>query len=196
MSKETSGYKISMSGSVIVPEKEISEEVALRVLALIMGGGTKQVDSGGSNSLSSIIDAGEAFAQDGELTPKAFMAKKRPSSEIERITCLAFYLTKYRNVSAFKTKDLTKLNTEAAQPTFSNPTVFARNAEAAGYLAKAGGGSKQISDLGELLVNALPNRDRVKSVLEDNKTSRKRRNAKRAAVRARKIKAHGSITHS
>lgn len=186
MSKETSGYKISMTGSVIVPEKEISEEVALRVLALIMGGGTKQGEISGNDSLRSIIDSSEASAQDGELTPKAFMAKKKPSSEIERITCLAFYLTKYRGVSAFKTKDLTKLNTEAAQPTFSNPTVFARNAEAAGYLAKAGGGSKQISDLGELLVNALPNRDNVKSVLEDNKTSRKRRSAKKSRRSSKK----------
>ncbi len=178
MSKETSGYKISMTGSVTVHDREISEETALRVLALIMGGGAKLIEATAIDSFRSPIDSGESF-QDGEMTPKAFMAKKKPSSEIERIICLAFYLTKYRNVLAFKTKDLTKLNTEAAQPTFSNPTVFARNAEAAGYLAKAGGGSKQISDLGELLVNALPNRDSVKSVLEDNKTSRKRRTAKK-----------------
>jgi hypothetical protein len=178
MPTKTTGYKISMTGNVIVPEREISEEVALRVLALIMGGGTKHGETSGIDSLHSIIDSGEISIEDGETTPKAFMAKKKPSSEIERITCLAFYLTKYRNVSAFKTKDLTKLNTEAAQPTFSNPTVFARNAEAAGYLAKAGGGSKQISDLGESLVNALPNRDSVKNVLE-NKTNRKRRNVKK-----------------
>src|ERR1700733_12980442 len=112
MSPKTSGYKISMTGSVIVPEKEISEEVALRVLALIMSSGAKHGETTGTDSSGSIIDSGETFMQGGELTPKAFMAKKRPSSEIERITCLAFYLTKHRNVSAFKTKDLTKLNTE------------------------------------------------------------------------------------
>jgi hypothetical protein len=178
MEPKTSVYKVSMSGSVIVQEKEISEEVALRVLALIMRGDAKLNDS--RNDVFNSMDDSEDTLQDGELAPKAFMAKKRPSSEIERITCLAFYLTKHRNVSAFKTKDLTKLNTEAAQPTFSNPTVFARNAEAAGYLAKAGGGSKQISDLGELLVDALPNRERVKTILEENKTSRKRRNSKKS----------------
>jgi len=169
-----------MVGSVIVPERVISEEIALKVITLIMGGpGQAQEESGGGN-LNHKAGSEEPGLGDNP-TPKTFIAQKKPSSEIERITCLAYYLDRYRNVSAFKTKDLTKLNTEAAQPTFSNPTVFARNAETAGYLAKAGGGSKQISDLGESLVKVFPDREKVKKVLADYKTNRKRRAKKSRA---------------
>ena len=162
MSSKQPVYKVKLSGEVVIPEKEISEEIALKIVTLIMGGAVKPNDSG--LNTNSVITSESPLS--GDITPKVFMAHKKPSSEIERITCLAYYLNKYRNTSAFKTKDLTKLNTEAAQPTFSNPTVFARNAEAAGYLAKAGGGSKQISNLGESLVDALPDREKVKIALE------------------------------
>lgn len=162
MSQKEPVYKIKLSGEVAISEKEISEEIALKVITLIMGGAVKSDDSGFNTNSAITTEA----PLEVTATPKAFMAHKKPSSEIERITCLAYYLNKYRNTSAFKTKDLTKLNTEAAQPTFSNPTVFARNAEAAGYLAKAGGGSKQISNFGESLVEALPDREKVKIALE------------------------------
>lgn len=173
-------YKIRMTGSVTVPERTISEEIAFKIIALIMGGVSKPTGRGANENLQAGAGSGEV--NDG-LSPKEFMVMKKPSSEIERITCLAFYLSKYRNISAFKTKNLTKLNIEAAQPSFSNPTVFARNAETAGYLAKAGGGSKQISPLGESLVNALPDREKVKAVIKANIANRKRRSATKRGSR-------------
>src|SRR2546422_588109 len=46
------------------------------------------------------------------LSPKIFMASKKPQSSPERVACLAYYLTKYRNVAMFKTVDISKLNGE------------------------------------------------------------------------------------
>jgi hypothetical protein len=105
----------------------------------------------------------------GSLSAKAFMVQKKPSSETERITCLAYYLYKHRGVNAFKTKDISKVNTGAAQSPFSNAAVFARNAAQAGYLAKAGGGAKQITALGEAVVEALPDREKVKAAIDAHK---------------------------
>jgi hypothetical protein len=72
--------------------------------------------------------------------------------------------------------DLSALNTEAAQPKFSNATLAANNALTAGLLVQAGGGSKQLSSAGETFVQLLPDRDAAKASL---KSVRKRR-AKKA----------------
>jgi hypothetical protein len=166
-------YKLSVSGeNVTINDIAISKEMALKIVSLIMGGAGNQVHSGLETNVHS------SGAGDANISPKVFMAQKKPLSEIERILCLAYYLTYHRDTSSFKTRDLSKLNTEAAQPGFSNATSFARNADAAGYLAKAGAGSKQITALGEAIVNALPDRAKVKIAIEENAAGRKRRQKK------------------
>ncbi len=109
------------------------------------------------------------------LTPKRFMALKKPKTDAERITCLAYFLTHHRDTAQFKTKELTDLNKEAAGPPFSNPTVAVNNAALSGYLAPAGGGKKQITVRGEAIVAALPDREKVKTALEENPVRRRRR---------------------
>ncbi len=169
-------YKLNLSGGPItVKDQVVSEDLARKIMILIMGG-SASVGGGDLDQQRQQPSVPGTMAPAGQAgTPKQFMAQKRPSSEIERITCLAYFLSHHRNTPAFKTRDLTKLNTEAAQPSFSNAAVFARNAVQAEYLSKAGGGSKQITALGEALVDALPDREKVKVAIESNKSSRKRR---------------------
>jgi len=96
------------------------------------------------------------------FTPKQFMAQKKPKTDAERITCLAYYLTNYRQTPHFKTRELTNLNTkEAAGTPFSNAAVAANNAIRDQYLSPAGGGKKQITVRGEAVVEALPDREKV-----------------------------------
>ena len=117
-------------------------------------------------------------------TPKAFLAQKRPTTDVERIACLAYYLTHGRNTPQFKTRDLTKLNKEAAQPNFTNAALTARNATKPSlYLAQAGGGRKQITTRGEALVDALPDRDRVKVALEANPLARRYRKRQKSLAK-------------
>jgi hypothetical protein len=54
------------------------------------------------------------FSADTAPAPKEFLLEKQPSTDVERIACLAYYLTHYRETLKFKTLDLAKLNTEAA----------------------------------------------------------------------------------
>jgi hypothetical protein len=101
-----------------------------------------------------------------QQNPKDFLTEKRPITGVERIACLAYYLSKYRGVAEFKTVELTNLNKEAAQPNFTNAAVDVRNATTQNqYLAIAGGGKKQISARGEAVVEALPDREAVKAVV-------------------------------
>jgi hypothetical protein len=106
--------------------------------------------------------------------PKTFMTAKRPQTDMERVTCLAFYLTHNRKTPAFKTKDLTDLNTEAAQQKLSNPSATARNAVAQGYLSLAGGARKQITARGEALVTALPDKDKVQAAMAEHPVRKRR----------------------
>src|SRR5436190_3175079 len=118
------------------------------------------------------------FGDRAELPPKEFMFQKQPRTDIERIACLAYYLTHYRDTRQFKTIDLSKLNTEAAQTKFSNTAFAVVNATNAGLLASAGKGFKQLSALGERYVDALPNRDAAKEILASMRFRRSRRSTK------------------
>lgn len=104
----------------------------------------------------------------GDLgTPKQFLAYKAPGTDIERITILAYYLTHARETPHFTTKELSTLNTEAAGPRFSNAAYTASNAtKKNGFLTGAPGGKRQITARGEALVEALPDREAAKAVLE------------------------------
>ena len=113
------------------------------------------------------------FTENRSMSAKEFLRDKSPKTDIERIVCLAYYLTHYREMPHFKTIDLSTLNTEAAQPKLSNPTVAMNNASLSGLLVQAGKGFKQISAVGELFVQALPDRNAAKEALSSVKTKKR-----------------------
>jgi hypothetical protein len=105
------------------------------------------------------------FSEGHEPTPKQFLLEKAPQTDVERIACLAYYLTHYRNTPHFTTLELAKLNTEAAQPKFSNTAYAATNAANAGYLASATKTQRQLSAAGEQFVITLPDRAAAKAIM-------------------------------
>jgi len=125
----------------------------------------------------SVSSSGPNFSRDRTLSPKDFLHDKRPITDIERVACLAYYLANYRDTPHFKTLDLSALNTEAAQPKFSNASVAVDNARQAGLLVPATKGNKQISAAGEKFVELLPDRDAAREAL---RTYRPRRSSKKA----------------
>lgn len=171
-------YKLKLTGGGLSLDRSVSEAVARQVMALVMGG-----PAGISGSPEETTHIGSAHAPhhgSDSSTPKAFMAGKQPRNEIERITCLAYFLTHSRGTPLFKTRELTDLNIEAAQPKLSNASYVARNATQANYLSLAGKGQKQITVKGEALVEALPDRGKVRAALETHPIKR-RKKTKRAS---------------
>jgi hypothetical protein len=115
------------------------------------------------------------FSEDRSIAPKQFMFQKQPRTDVEKVACLAYYLTHYRDSPHFKTLDISKLNTEAAQAKLSNPAVAVDNATKQRYLVPATKGNKQLSAIGEQFVLALPDRDRAREVMSQARPHRRSR---------------------
>ena len=155
----------------------------LRTIATFFGLEGRSSDSPSTAKSGSFDDVLQAekpqgstplFSEDRALSPKAFMMEKRPQTDIERVACLAYYLTHYRSQPNFKTLDLSKLNTEAAQIKLSNPAQAVDNASKGGFLIQATKGQKQISALGELYVQALPDRAAARDAVAHARPKRPR----------------------
>ena len=120
--------------------------------------------------------ASSTFSEDRTMSPKEFVRNKEPSSDVERVACLAYYLAHYRGTPHFKTVDISSLNIEAAQPKFSNASVAVDNARARGLLVPSTKGNKQLSAIGEKFVELLPDREAARAAM----ASRLKRTAKKA----------------
>jgi hypothetical protein len=115
------------------------------------------------------------FSEDRSLSSKEFLQQKKPATDVEKVACLAYYLTHYRATPHFKTLDISKLNTEAAQIKFSNAAVAVNNAMKLNYLTTVGKGAKQLTAFGEEFVLALPNRQAARLVMARARRRRTKR---------------------
>lgn len=109
-----------------------------------------------------------------DMSPKQFLAEKIPQTDVDRVACLAFYLTHYRDTPQFKTLDISTLNREAAQMAFSNTAKAVSNAAQRGFLAPAGKGKKQITTIGESYVSELPNVESARAAAKARAPKRKK----------------------
>lgn len=118
------------------------------------------------------------------ITVKDFLKQKAPTTDLERFVCLAHYLTEAMDTPSFTTKQITKLNGDAHGQDFSNAAATAMNAvNQSKYLSRAGGGKKRITTLGEAVVDALPDRAKVKEVLAAAPRRGKKRGSKKGRAR-------------
>jgi hypothetical protein len=111
---------------------------------------------------------------------KSFFAQKKPESFYERVACLAYYLEKHGGMTELKTRDISKANTDARLSKMSNPALFVKHAtDTYGFLSRLAHGKIGISGRGEALVEALPDRAKVKQALEENPLRKKAAKTKR-----------------
>jgi hypothetical protein len=134
-------YTLSISGPGHNFKRKVTEDVASKVIAFVMGGGSGALEGTGKSNEKN----NSQTPSGGKLTPKQFLAQKKPGTNYERVACLAYYLSNNRNSPHFKTGDIAKLNTESAHH-FTNASVAVMHATSTyHYLTSAGGGKKQIT---------------------------------------------------
>jgi hypothetical protein len=173
MSKEQK-FSLTLKGPIGFEDMEIDDLTVAKILRLVT-----PLATGESLPMGNEKPENGSMEHNG-ISAKQFMGQKQPKSDIERVACLAFYLTHNKQTPQFKTIELTHLNAEAAQPRLSNASFTARNAVSQQYLAPAGGGKKQITLRGEALVNALPDRGAVQEALKSNpRHGKKKKNVKK-----------------
>ena len=117
-------------------------------------GGIRASESQPNISPASFPQPNASFATRTEMSPKQFLNEKQPANDIERVACLGYFLTHFRSMPEFKTLDISKLNTEAAQPKFSNPSVPVENATQRSFLVATSGGNKQLGAVGEKICSS------------------------------------------
>jgi hypothetical protein len=127
----------------------------------------------GQGSVSRVTEG--AFSEDRSVSPKEFLRQKQPRTDVERVACLAYYLTHYRDTPHFKTLDISQLNTDAAQIKFANAANSVNNASTYGYLAATTKGNKQLTAAGEAFVEALPDRDAAREAMANARPRRRRK---------------------
>lgn len=171
-------FKISIKGPGLIFDQPIEKAAANAIMSFVLtGGALPNGNAGATNGAAADIrlGIGSPVTQDGRgQTIKQFIAAKRPDTQYERVACLAYYLTHVEGTPEFKTLAITKANTAAAQPKLSNPSqIVSDTTKTYGYLSAAGKGAKQISVLGEAVVDALPDREAVKAAIASNRPRRK-----------------------
>lgn len=155
----------------------------LNTLSTLFGINDAPVVSNGPRTVS-YGEVSERFSKEQSLSPKEFLFKKQPRSDVERVACLGYYLAHYRDQPHFKTFDISQINTEAAQTKLSNPAQTVINATNYGYLAQAIKGMKQLSAAGEIFVEALPDREAASQSFAQ---SRSKRVSKKASMRKKAV---------
>ncbi len=143
----------------------------LKALSTLFGISSPHETASGPRTVA-FSEPTERFSKEHSLSPKEFLLKKQPQSDVERVSCLGYYLAHYRDQPHFKTADISALNTEAAQRRFSNTADAVSNATQYGYLAPAIKGAKQLSAGGELYVEALPDREAANAALAQSRPKR------------------------
>lgn len=111
----------------------------------------------------------------GHPSPKEFMRRKSPRTDVHKVACLAFYLSRYRNQREFKTADLTTLNNDADGVKIGNATQAVNNAaKQSHFFSSVGKGKKRITTLCEDVVDALPDHEKAKQIIVEKGPKRRK----------------------
>lgn len=194
MTTTESGSELSALQTVISALQAVDDEARRRIFeaaATFLGLRTEAPMSvrtatpATSGGLTTPGPAYPSFSEDTSMSPKEFLYEKQPRTDVERMAVLAFYLAHYRDTPQFKTLDLSKLNTEAAQPKFSNAANTAANAVKQGYLVPTTKGARQLSAAGERFVLALPDREAARIAMSSGMPRRKKSSSSKSSTAKR-----------
>jgi hypothetical protein len=172
-------FKISIKGTGLNFDQSIDTNVANKIISFVLTG-VALPDAGGGN-VAGTPAAGSTASNIARLDAKQFIARKKPKTQYERIACLGFFLRNARKITEFGADEIKDINKEAAQLPISNlPQIINDTTRKYGFLSPAGEGKKQMTVLGDAIVEALPDREAVKTAhAEYRPRKRKRRAAKK-----------------
>ena len=114
----------------------------------------------------------QGAAPSGAPSPKDFWADKKPTTDVERVACLGYYLSQHRGTKRFKAGDIRDLSAEVGYK-FSNTMTSVNNTTRAGLLSAMSRGIKQLSATGRRYVDKLPDRAAARDATRKPKAPKK-----------------------
>lgn len=93
---------------------------------------------------------------------RAFMRIKRPSTDVQRVACLGYFLVQTTGQQGFASKDIVKAHTDSGGSSMNMTRALDNATRRAKYLSNRGPKEKQLTTLGEDIVMALPDQQAVK----------------------------------
>jgi hypothetical protein len=139
----------------------------------------------GKNNPSEQTGGGDdktAAAIDGKDV-RSFIRLKKPATDVQRVACLGYFQVKTNGVPGFSSKDIGKLHVESGGSAINMTRALDNATRQSKYISNRGAKEKQLTPLGEDVVEALPDQQAVKSLELDSMRPRK---AKRKATAKKK----------
>jgi hypothetical protein len=135
--------------------------------------------NGGSSGAGVAADIQAAIAK---KDPRAFIRIKRPVTDVQRVACLGYYLVHTTGQPGFTSKDVATAHTDSGGSRINLPRALDNATRRSKYISVRSGREKQLTTLGEDVVNALPDQDAVATIEAEVNTGRrkKRKKAKKA----------------
>lgn len=157
--------------------------VTLQLPAAI-GGGSDVARVGAANA-SRTLGGSDVDAAIANNDPRSFVRLKKPTTDVERVACLGYYLLKTTRQPGFSRKDITKAHVDSGGSAINMTRALDNATRQSKYLSNRGPREKQLTTLGEDVAEALPSREGVAAAEEAAKSIRKRK-GKRKARKAKK----------
>jgi len=115
----------------------------------------------------------EAQSAISKNDPRAFIRIKRPVYDVQRVACLGYFHMKTTGHRGFSSKGILKLHTDSGGSKINLPRALDNATRQSKYLSNRNLREKQLTTLGEDVVEALPDQDTVAKVEEAAKHPRR-----------------------
>jgi hypothetical protein len=117
--------------------------------------------------------------------PRAFMRAKRPETDVQRVACIGYYLAQTTGQPGFSSQDVSAAYTDSGGSKINMTRALDNATRKAKFLSNRGPRVKQLTPLGEDIVEALPDQQTVKD-LEAASKSRARGGRKKTSKKKKK----------
>lgn len=162
--------------------EHLTQEEKQRIFDFMVSKHSLTQNKSGHNGGGGGANGGNGGADNTITDIKQFLKTKKPQGFYEQIACLGYFLENVQGLESFNTKQITKANTDARAPKIPNPSLYVTHSQSTyGFLSQVGGGKKAMTPRGEALVEALPDREAVKTALEENPIKKKTTTRKKKA---------------
>lgn len=140
---------------------------------------------GGNRAATGVLGTGavaDVQAAIAKKDPRDFIRIKRPATDVQRVACLGYYLVHTTGQPGFTSKDVATAHTNSGGSKINLTRALDNATRKSKYISNRSSREKQLTTLGEDVVNALPDQEAVKTIEAEAKSGRgkKKKKSKKA----------------